>query len=456
MQGSRVWNNWVVTRTATDGTELVLALAELGVRAARDNAELTQLVGSKARWLSVAMQDADIAELGVVVPDGFVVTADAHHLVSSSDSDAHGDVRGLPRAVSEAISRSVRDLLATGAQVAVRSSASVEDGPKASFAGEFESILGLSTPSEVLEAYQYVVESVHSESALNAFAYLGIETDSVTMPVVVQRLVGSPSSVGGVLLSRYSTSITTGVLIEAAKGGPQGVVAGVVDPVAVLVDGSGEVIVPDQSRSQNLVPTRVVETLTRLAGVGERLVGGPVEIEWIWDPDLDQTYLVQLRPLVDPADRPHVSSLPSPPDGSAGAGSEPSCGYVVVASGLGIGTGAVWAEPLLAGSVQEAFDLWNDPRFADGYVLVVNTTSPDWLPLIRGASAVVTDTGGRTSHAAIVCRELGIPAVLGCGTAVESISRAEGPVGVELDGAGGGTVLVQIPPDDIDPSKSSE
>ncbi|MCB1256689.1 MAG: hypothetical protein KDB26_06270 [Microthrixaceae bacterium] len=430
-------------RPATDGTEFVIPLAEFRARGSHDGPGWTQQVGSKAHWLAVAMNDADIAELGVVVPDGFVVTSNAYSMITGLGADAGTSDRSLPVAIREAISGAVGDLLATGAQVAVRSSASVEDGPKASFAGEFRSILGVSTHSDVLEAYGLVVESARSESALNAFDYLGIEADSVTMPVLVQRMVGSPSSVGGVLLSRYSTSGTAGVLIEAAKGGPRGVVSGEVDPVTLVVDSKGPAIERDPCGSQNLVPPHVVDTLSRLAGVGEGLVGAAVEIEWVWDPDADRTYLVQLRPLVDPSDRMHTIGAPHPPGSHTGAGSEPRYGHVVAASGLGVGTGVVWAEPLVARSVDEALEIWNDPRFTDGYVLVVDTTSPDWLPLIRGASAVVTDTGGRTSHAAIVCRELGIPAVLGCGTAVEAISRAEGLIGVALDDSGVGTVFVQ-------------
>lgn len=423
-----------------------ITLAALAERAVGEPAAALALAGAKAFWLARARADRTLAELGVVVPDGFVIPAGAEELLLDGTRDP---MPGSATVAAQAeVQAALTDLLADGSALAVRSSASVEDGPAASFAGEFVSVLDVTTAGSALAAYRTVLASLHSPAAAKAYEHLGLDPGSVTMAVLVQRMVGAEGSIGGVLLSSFEHGGEHGTLVEAAPGGARAVVAGRTDPTALLLTSSGSSVLGHGPGPGGLpLSETLLSTLARLAAAGEELVGSAVEIEWLWEPRRTVVHLLQLRPLVPPPSfAPAARTVPRVVGGAPGPAAPrtgPAAGPTVLTSGMAVGQGSVSGPALVTDSPTRALEALADDRYRDGYVLVVPETAPEWLPLIRGALAVVTDVGGRTSHAAIVCRELGIPALVGCGDATLRLRDVVGPVTVLIAGDGAGSVSVQ-------------
>jgi pyruvate,water dikinase len=305
-----------------------------------------------------------------------------------------------------------------GGAVAVRSSAPDEDGPATSWAGVLETVLGVCGPEAVTDA---VLACVASTTAPPAQAYrrrLGRPTTAVA-PVLVQSLVAADCS--GVLFTRHPVTGADEVLIEAAFGLGPSVVTGAVVPDRVTVRSrTVEVEVGEKATRLDAVDGRLVRTdvpprdrgrpcltddqVRRLAGLGAAavdLLGGPQDLEWALAGD--DLWLLQSRPVTGaagtggPRADPLGGAVPAG-DAPAAAGPGPLARGVPASPGVATGTVRVLDDP--------------GGRLEPGDVLVCTATSPAWTRLLSVAGAVVTETGTLLSHAAIVAREFGIPAVV--------------------------------------------
>lgn len=430
---------------------------------------------------------ANLGELtaaGFPVPNGFVVTADAYRAAmdvggvreilrdrvaalleadeSSSDDnppeDAIHELRelvrsaGLPERLAKQIDDAYHRLVGGDAgPVVVRSSATSEDTAAASFAGMHESFANVmgaeSVRSRVLDCWA----SLFSARALAYRRNRGM-LEEPTIAVVVQCL--ATAAAAGVILTDDPAAPGQGKLvIEAARGLGESVVSGLVEPDTYVVDTATHRIVDARRGSQHvslerrdgggIEPVEVADDLgpvltdqqvLDLATLGRRIAahyGVPQDIEWVIGPtvgvagtdgDLSAEgspgfiSIVQSRPITTTG-----SGAPA----SSDAGSMPR-GRGPLLTGLGASAGIASGRVRILRSPQDGAEL------LDGEVLVAPTTSPDWVPLMRRAAAVVTDSGGRTCHAAIVTRELGVPCVVGARTATTDLHNGDM---VTVDGA---------------------
>lgn len=392
-------------------------------------------VGGKAANL------AELTGAGFPVPEGFVVTADAYRRfveragleedlgsvldVDSSDPDAVTTAGERARAlISEAslpadlrgdIRAAYRNLSAD--RVAVRSSATAEDLPEASFAGQQDSFLNVEGPDAVLERVRDCWASLFTDRALTYRTEQGFDLREVAIAVVVQAMVDAEKS--GVLFTADPTTGECRMTVEAAWGLGEGVVSGAVSPDNYVIDPeAGEVIsvtvndkrvrfdrdpdtgdtverpvAPGRREQQVLTDAELHE----LADLGERVeahYGSPQDIEWaINDGDL---VVLQARPITTIKEDGVPSSSDVAADGSALAG---------LGASDGVAEGRLCLDPLEAVKYE---------RQGEPVVLVRKMTSPSDLHGMKAADAILTSQGGTTSHAAIVARELDTPAVVGC------------------------------------------
>ena len=421
---------------------------------------------------SVGGKNASLGEMirslgdrGVPVPPGFATTSAAFraHLEQDGlagriaalldDASAGGraesagsDIREailatpLPDAVRDAIREAYRALCERegidALAVAVRSSATAEDLPEASFAGQQESFLNVRGEDELLNACHRCFASLYTDRAISYREHHGFEHDAVALSVGVQRMVRSDEASAGVLFTLDTeTGFPRVAVINAAWGLGESVVKGDVDPDRFTVfkpllgrdgivpildarpgekeekvvlgdDGAGTETVEttEEERSALSLSTEEVLTLARWGTVIEEHYGCPMDIEWAKDGPTGQLFVVQARPETVWSRRPaSVVSYRLEED------AEPLVTGHAVGNAIAAGRAVVILDPSEAGD------------FEDGAVLVAPRTDPDWGPFLRRAAAVVTDHGGTTSHAAIVCRELGVPAVVGTGRATKVI-----------------------------------
>tara|TARA_Y100001933_G_scaffold136968_2_gene136073 strand:+ start:19408 stop:21912 length:2505 start_codon:yes stop_codon:yes gene_type:complete len=425
---------------------------------------------------------------GVHVPPGFATTADAyraflaHNGLEAMLSATLADLRGSSMSVQEA-GRRIRQVILGGVwpadlaaeieqayaslsaragvdevDVAVRSSATAEDLPDASFAGQQESFLNVRGPRALLDACRRCFASLFTDRAISYRQAKGFDHLSVALSVGVQLMVRADLAGAGVMFSiDTETGFDRVVLVDAAWGLGENVVQGAVDPDAYqvfkpLLNDPAVVPVIDKRRGGKLqkmvyadsgpptrnVPTSRAEreafvlsdqeilTLARWACVIEAHYGCPMDMEWAKDGRTGELFIVQARPETVQSRRDNAA-LEHYRIGQHGP---------VLVSGLSIGGAIVTAPVLVIDSPREM------DRFVDGAVLVTGKTDPDWVPVMKRAAALVTDHGGRTSHAAIVSRELGLPAVVGTGNATHvlhdertvTVSCAEGDQGYVYDG----------------------
>jgi pyruvate,water dikinase len=347
-----------------------------------------------------------------------------------------------------------------GVSVAVRSSATAEDLPDASFAGQQETFLNIQGIDNVLDATRRVFASLFTDRAIAYRIHQGFEHSGIAISVGVQRMVRSDRGSAGVMFTLDTESGFDGaVFVTSAYGLGEGVVQGAVDPDEFTVHKDalraarpavlsrrvgakatrmiytdktevGETTAfvdtdPSDARKFSLSDADVTE-LARAALTIESHYGRPMDIEWGKDGIDGKLYILQARPETVVSRRAAGSierhRLRSP-------------GAVLIegrAIGQRIGSGAV---RVLSSPAQMS-------EFKAGEVLVADMTDPDWEPIMKRASAIVTNRGGRTCHAAIIARELGVPAVVGAGDATVclsdgmavTVSCAEGETGIVLDG----------------------
>ncbi len=439
----------------------------------------SDLVGGKGASLGEMMRQLTTA--GVVVPDGFVVTTEAYRaviatnnigpvleaLVDATRSGDSGSVRDcseairariaaavLPAPVREAVAQAYRALSEQYGEsdlvVAVRSSAVAEDRPEASFAGQQESFLNVTGIDALERAILGCMASLFTERAIHYRTTLQIPASLVALAVCVQKMVDTSCGSAGVMFTLDpDTGFRSVIAINALYGLGELLVQGAVNPdeylvykerlaghqrailrkrkgrlhealrmapVDACVVGSRTVVVPlTAEQRQSFVLND--HQICRLAEMGlaiEQHYGVPMDIEWAYDGGADRFYIVQARPETVYSRRTEAQLqarryryLQPPSDADR----------IITGNAIGYG--------IAQGTARRIASLEERGRFTDGDILVVAMTDPDWLPLMRRASAIVTDIGGRTCHAAIVSRELGIPAVIGTERGMELIRDGE-------------------------------
>jgi len=445
-------------------------------------------VGGKNASLGEMTQH--LAAAGVNVPGGFATTATAYREFLSHEGLADRinaqltaldieDVNELVRvgkAIREEVMlapfppqleadiRSAYDEMLNKAgapiSVAVRSSATAEDLPDASFAGQQETFLNIDGIDNVLLAIKEVFASLFNDRAISYRVHHGFEHERVALSAGIQRMVRSDEGASGVMFTMDTESgFRDAVFITASYGLGEAVVQGAVNPdefyvykpglaknrPAVLRRGLGTktkkmvyassrdvgktvefVDVAEADRQQFCLNDADAEQLARFAVIIEEHYGRPMDIEWGKDGFDGGLYILQARPETVQS-RAQTSVLRR---------------YKLKASGTVVATGRAIGQKIGAGKVKILSSIDQMDKVQKGDVLVTDMTDPDWEPVMKRASAIVTNRGGRTCHAAIIARELGIPAVVGCGDATRTlanitdatVSCAEGDTGNIYEG----------------------
>jgi pyruvate,water dikinase len=420
---------------------------------------------------------------GIKVPPGFATTADAYwHFVDENVLRSRmGDflkmlddgrmtlaetghairsafLRGeWPADTAAAIVKAYRQLCErtghTSLDVAVRSSATAEDLPEASFAGQQETFLNIRGERALLDACRRCYASLFTDRAIAYRRAHGFDDMKVALSIGVQQMVHSDMAGAGVMFSiDTETGCDRVVLIDAAWGLGENVVQGTVDPdeyevfKPLLGHDKLRPIIEKKlgAKAQKMIygledaPTHNVSTskseqasfvlkdaeillLARWAAAIERHYGQPMDMEWAKDGPDGDIYIVQARPET-------VQSRRTPTELHS---------FTLKSRGEKLVTGLSVGDAVAAGKVCLIEDVKDIGRFVDGAILVTRMTDPDWVPVMKRAAAIVTDHGGRTSHAAIVSRELGLPAIVGTGNATSvlhdeqlvTVSCAEGDQG---------------------------
>ncbi|HTQ80207.1 MAG TPA: phosphoenolpyruvate synthase, partial [Thermoanaerobaculia bacterium] len=346
--------------------------------------------------------------------------------------------------------------------VAVRSSATAEDLPTASFAGQQETFLNVTGAEELLAACRRCFASLFTDRALSYRETKGFDHLEVALSIGVQKMVRADRAGSGVLFTLDTeTGFPHVVLVSAAWGLGENVVQGTVNPDQYLVfkplldapaarpildkilgekakkriyatGGSKTTIdveTSERERGLFVLDDDEILTLARWGQAAERHYGMPMDIEWAKDGDTGELFLVQARPETVQSQRARsalrtyrleAQGRPLPP----------------LIQGLAVG------EAIASGKVCRILDVSEIDRVVPGSILVTDRTDPDWVPAMRKVAGIITDLGGRTCHAAIVARELGIPAIVGSGQATHqlaegqevTLSCAEGETGVVYEG----------------------
>jgi pyruvate, water dikinase len=443
-----------------------------------------ELVGGKNSSLGEMLRA--LSSLGVQVPDGYATTADAYR-----DFLKQG---GLDQRINDALKTLNVDDLAqlarTGAQirqwiletpfparlqnevldawrkmdagkgiaVAVRSSATAEDLPEASFAGQQETFLNVRGEQSLLHTMHEVFASLFNDRAIAYRVHQGFDHSLVALSVGVQYMARSDLGASGVMFTLDTDSgFRDVVFITASYGLGETVVQGAVNPDEFYVykpalrankksilrrnlgakaikmiyaePGAQQrvttVDVPAEDRARFSLTDHDIEELARQALTIEQHYGCPMDIEWGKDGNTGQLFILQARPET-------VQSR-------AGRSIQR---YTLKSRSKVLSEGRSIGQRIGAGKTRIVRDVKEMERVQPGDVLVADMTDPDWEPVMKRASAIVTNRGGRTCHAAIIARELGIPAVVGCGSATSvlkdgqpiTVSCAEGDTGYVYDG----------------------
>ncbi|WP_374473359.1 phosphoenolpyruvate synthase [Arenimonas sp.] len=443
--------------------------------------DLAQVGGKNS---SLGEMIGQLAHLGVSVPGGFATTAHAfrefiaHNNLHQRIYDRLGaldveDVDALVAAGAEIrawvidaplqpqLDQAIRDAYrklcaeagAADLAVAVRSSATAEDLPDASFAGQQETFLNVTGEDDVVHKVKEVFASLYNDRAIAYRVHHGFKHEDVFLSAGVQLMVRSDIGASGVLFTLDTESgFRDVVFVTSSYGLGEMVVQGAVNPDEFYVykptlqagkpailrrtlgsklirmvysDKPGERVriedTPADLRRGFSVTDADVEELSRQALVIEKHYGRPMDIEWAKDGNTGKLYIVQARPETVKS-RAHATQIER---------------YALAARGEVLSEGRAIGHKIGAGTARVVRSLAEMSKFQPGDVLVADMTDPDWEPIMKRAAAIVTNRGGRTCHAAIIARELGVPAVVGTGDAMQSIpdgaevtvSCAEGDTG---------------------------
>jgi pyruvate,water dikinase len=433
---------------------------------------------------------SNLANAGVTVPGGFATTSHAYREFLATD--------GLKEKIDETLDAldvsDVNELARVGAKirqwvintpfpavldnalaeayaqlqngnpkmaVAVRSSATAEDLPDASFAGQQETFLNVVGLDKIRTSVKEVFASLFNDRAISYRVHHGFDHKLVALSAGIQKMVRSETAASGVMFTLDTESGFRGVVfITGSYGLGETVVQGAVNPDEFYVHKStltagrpavlrrnlgskaikmiyhtnpteGEFVetvkVDAAERGRFCITDAEVEELAKQAMIIEQHYQRPMDIEWAKDGDDGRIYIVQARPET-------VKSR---------ASANVMERYLLKETGKILVEGRSIGHKIGAGPVKIITSIHEMDKVQDGDVLVTDMTDPDWEPVMKRASAIVTDRGGRTCHAAIIARELGIPAVVGCGDATEllnngqevTVSCAEGDTGFIYEGA---------------------
>jgi len=430
-----------------------------------------ETVGGKAASLG------ELHGAGLPVPPAFVVTAETYRQfieesgieaelfesvdIDTEDSEALEEAAAraqqlvcetpLPDTVREEILAAYDDI-GVEASVAVRSSATAEDLPGASFAGQQETYLNI-TREELLDRVRDCWASLFTQRALYYRTEQGFAHDMVDIAVVVQQMVDAEKS--GVMFTSHPSTGEPVVTIEAAWGLGEAVVSGAVTPDNYVIEretgdireetvadkkvmhvrdgetgATVERSVPESQRDMRVLNGSELDDLVALGEKIERYYGSPQDVEWAMDNGI---YLLQSRPITTidettsptgagtdgPAAETDVAARVTNGAGSGGGGNDQDGTDDLQLSGIGASPGQASGG---ASIVQKLDEL---DKVGEGDIIVAEMTTPDMVPAMQRASGIVTDEGGMTSHAAIVSRELGVPAVVGVETATSQLTDDE-------------------------------
>ncbi|OBF25517.1 phosphoenolpyruvate synthase [Mycobacterium sp. ACS4331] len=440
------------------------------------------LVGGKNASLGEMFQK--LSARGVRVPHGFAITAAAYrHMLDEAGAwdRLHAELddldpedvaslsrrakrareivygAGLPADLATEILQGYRALqqeYGEDVSLAVRSSATAEDLPTASFAGQQDSFLNIRGEQSLLDTCRRCFASLFTDRAIHYRIDQGFDQFQVSLSIAVMKMVRSDISSSGVMFSLDTESgFRDAVFITGAYGLGENVVQGAVDPdefyvhkptflaghravlrrrlgakavKMVLVEGETKnttrnIPTPNPDRARYCLSDADVLELAGYACTIEAHYGRPMDMEWAKDGLDGQLYIVQARPETVVSQQ-SATTLES---------------YVLEGRGEILAEGRAVGEKIAAGTVRRIENLEQLAEFQPGEVLIADTTTPDWEPVMKTAAAIVTDRGGRTCHASIIARELGIPAVVGAGDATVrvpngttvTVSCAEGDSG---------------------------
>ncbi len=468
--------------------KFILELSEVGIND-------IEIVGGKNASLGEMIQN--LTSLGINIPNGFVVTVAAYreflqynklegtirHIINSIDYDNIESLRRggqqvrlllensrFPKEMSEIIIRAYEKLSSDYNQeftdVAVRSSATAEDLPDASFAGQQETFLNVRGPASLMDAVRNCIASLFNDRAISYRQGFGYDHFSVGLSVCVQKMVRSDLGSSGVAFSLDTESgFKDVIVINGSFGLGEMVVQGSISPDEFIVfkptlkDGYNSIIekklgvkdkmmiygdkadervkiISTETSFQNrfcLQDSTVIELSDWIVKIEEYYTKikhrwTPMDVEWAFDGLSKKLFIVQARPetIHSQTDHKKITEYEIHKNSKE---------HKVLLKGIAVG------DKIGSGNVNILYSL--DKRviegheFKEGNVLVTDMTDPDWEPIMKKASAIVTNKGGRTCHAAIVARELGVPAIVGCGNATKllhdndevTVSCAEGETG---------------------------
>jgi pyruvate,water dikinase len=464
----------------SDSTDYIRWFSDLG------NDDVGEVGGKNA---SLGEMISTLKDQGVRVPDGFATTAAAYRAfieaneLGSSIRERLGTLDGEEETLAKA-GKAIRRLFERSAfpedleeqirnaytklsqqddveeiDVAARSSATAEDLPHASFAGQQESFLNVSGEDDLLEACKRCYASLFTDRAISYREQQGFDHMKVALSVGVQKMVRADSGGAGVIFTiDTETGFPDVLIINAAWGLGENVVQGTVKPDEYRVfkpllettgvrpvisrrcgekemtmvyarggsDRTRNVETKSKDRRRLVLDDDQVLQLARWSVAIERHYERPMDIEWALDGETDELFIVQARPETVQSQR-QAETLHTYELNEHGE---------VLLEGLAIGAAIGAGSVCVLDSIDDADD------FSDGGVLVTEMTDPDWVPIMKRASAIVTELGGRTSHAAIVSRELGVPAIVGAEDAMSTlkdgrevtVSCTEGATGRVYDG----------------------
>ncbi|MCW8127206.1 phosphoenolpyruvate synthase [Microbulbifer halophilus] len=459
-------------------TNFTIEFAQLGMgdvdKVGGKNASLGEMISS-------------LAGAGVSVPGGFATTAEAFRAFLAHEqleqriaerlleldiddvialAEAGKEIRGwimdtpFPPQLEQEIRDGYEALGGGDIAVAVRSSATAEDLPDASFAGQQETFLNIRGIDAVLQSVKEVFASLYNDRAIAYRVHTGYANAGVALSAGIQHMVRSETGAAGVMFTLDTESgFRDAIFVTAAFGLGETVVQGAVNPdefylykpalnagrpailrrnrgskaIKMVYDESGDcgrsvktVPVPDEDRLGFALNDEELANLAIQACKIEEHYGRPMDIEWAKDGDTGELFIVQARPET-------VRSR------DAGTSIER---FHLHERGEVLCEGRAIGQRIGAGKVRVLESVDDMAAMQDGEVLVTDMTDPDWEPVLKKASAIVTNRGGRTCHAAIIARELGIPAVVGCGNATEllhsgtpvTVSCSEGDTGSVMAG----------------------
>jgi pyruvate,water dikinase len=447
-----------------------------------DQCRMTDVETVGGKNASLGEMIHQLSDAGVRVPGGFATTAEAYRdflqhdglvdrINAALDQLDVDDTRALLETgkairgwimaaafnpeLDAAINQAWESMVAGQADmpVAVRSSATAEDLPDASFAGQQETFLNISGLDNIKHAIKEVFASLYNDRAISYRVHKGFAHSQVALSAGIQRMVRSETGASGVMFTMDTESgFRQVVFITSAYGLGETVVQGAVNPdefyvykptarqklpsvlrrnlgskaIKMICTGEGsagkavetvDVALADQQRFS--ITDAEAEELARIAMTIEKHYGRPMDIEWAKDGDDQQLYIVQARPETVKSQESQNTSIES---------------YRLLERSKVLAEGRAIGHRIGAGRVRVVAGLEDMHEVQAGDILVTDMTDPDWEPVMKRAAAILTNRGGRTCHAAIIARELGIPAIVGCGDVTERLEDGQAVTAVCAEG----------------------